>query len=66
MSEQSTVYSSTDLTAVCMFKSLCVFVSKVKSFEKDRPFEKRIPESDLADHIIQKCRNKFFEERSTR
>uniref|UniRef100_A0A8D0CTB9 eIF-2-alpha kinase GCN2 n=1 Tax=Sander lucioperca TaxID=283035 RepID=A0A8D0CTB9_SANLU len=39
---------------------------KVKSFEKDRQSEKRIPESDLADHIIQKCRTKFFEERNTR
>lgn len=39
---------------------------KVKSFEKDRQSEKRIPESDLADHIIQKCRNKFFEDRSIR
>uniref|UniRef100_A0A8C9XRQ1 non-specific serine/threonine protein kinase n=1 Tax=Sander lucioperca TaxID=283035 RepID=A0A8C9XRQ1_SANLU len=38
---------------------------KVKSFEKDRQSEKRIPESDLADHIIQKCRTKFFEERNT-
>uniref|UniRef100_A0A4W6DTV1 non-specific serine/threonine protein kinase n=1 Tax=Lates calcarifer TaxID=8187 RepID=A0A4W6DTV1_LATCA len=27
---------------------------KVKSFEKDRQSEKRIPESDLVDHIIQK------------
>ncbi|XP_037602746.1 eIF-2-alpha kinase GCN2 [Sebastes umbrosus] len=39
---------------------------KVKSFEKDRQSEKRIPESDLVDHIIQKCRNKFLEERSSR
>ncbi|XP_045917839.1 eIF-2-alpha kinase GCN2 isoform X2 [Micropterus dolomieu] len=39
---------------------------KVKSFEKDRQSEKRIPESDLADHIIQKCRTKFFEERNLR
>lgn len=37
---------------------------KVKSFEKDRQSEKRIPELDLADHIIQKCRTKFFEERN--
>uniref|UniRef100_H3DJ97 eIF-2-alpha kinase GCN2 n=1 Tax=Tetraodon nigroviridis TaxID=99883 RepID=H3DJ97_TETNG len=36
---------------------------KVKSFEKDRQSEKRIPELDLADHIIQKCRNKFIEEK---
>nr|XP_046269330.1 eIF-2-alpha kinase GCN2 [Scatophagus argus] len=39
---------------------------KVKSFEKDRQSEKRIPEFDLVDHIIQKCRTKFFEERNTR
>ncbi|KAF3844746.1 hypothetical protein F7725_007909 [Dissostichus mawsoni] len=39
---------------------------KVKSFEKDRQSEKRIPESDLVDHIIQKCRNKFFEDRNIR
>ncbi|XP_018545619.1 eIF-2-alpha kinase GCN2 isoform X2 [Lates calcarifer] len=39
---------------------------KVKSFEKDRQSEKRIPESDLVDHIIQKCRTKFFEERNIR
>lgn len=39
---------------------------KVKSFEKDRQSEKRIPEIDLVDHIIQKCRTKFFEERNIR
>ncbi|GAA6213726.1 eIF-2-alpha kinase GCN2 isoform X1 [Lates japonicus] len=39
---------------------------KVKSFEKDRQSEKRIPESDLVDHVIQKCRTKFFEERNIR
>uniref|UniRef100_UPI0037E73EBF eIF-2-alpha kinase GCN2 isoform X2 n=1 Tax=Semicossyphus pulcher TaxID=241346 RepID=UPI0037E73EBF len=39
---------------------------KVKSFEKDRQSEKRIPESDLLDHIIQKCRNKFLEDRNNR
>ncbi|XP_056151582.1 eIF-2-alpha kinase GCN2 [Lampris incognitus] len=39
---------------------------KVKSFEKDRQSEKRIPESDLVDHIIQKFRTKFFEERNIR
>ncbi|XP_070835597.1 eIF-2-alpha kinase GCN2 [Chaetodon trifascialis] len=39
---------------------------KVKSFEKDRQSEKRIPELDLVDHIIQKCRTKFFEDRSIR
>uniref|UniRef100_A0A3B5RE05 non-specific serine/threonine protein kinase n=1 Tax=Xiphophorus maculatus TaxID=8083 RepID=A0A3B5RE05_XIPMA len=36
---------------------------KVKSFEKDRQSEKRIPEWDLVDHIIQKCRTKVFDER---
>ncbi|XP_068195813.1 eIF-2-alpha kinase GCN2 [Antennarius striatus] len=39
---------------------------KVRSFEKDRQSEKRIPESDLVDHIVQKCRTKFFEERNIR
>ncbi|XP_069049406.1 eIF-2-alpha kinase GCN2 isoform X1 [Lepisosteus oculatus] len=39
---------------------------KVKSFEKDRQSEKRIPETDLVDHIIQKCRTKLNDERSTR
>ncbi|XP_041668498.1 eIF-2-alpha kinase GCN2 [Cheilinus undulatus] len=39
---------------------------KVKSFEKDRQSEKRIQESDLLDHIIQKCRTKFFEDRNIR
>lgn len=39
---------------------------KVKSFEKDRQSEKRIPEADLVDHIVQKCRTKFFEERNIR
>ncbi|XP_019940643.2 eIF-2-alpha kinase GCN2 [Paralichthys olivaceus] len=39
---------------------------KVKSFEKDRQSEKRIPELDLGDHIIQKCRTKFSEERNIR
>ncbi|XP_053702069.1 eIF-2-alpha kinase GCN2 isoform X1 [Synchiropus splendidus] len=39
---------------------------KVRSFEKDRQSEKRIPEVDLVDHIIQKCRTKFFEERNIR
>lgn len=39
---------------------------KVKSFEKDRQSEKRIPETDLVDHIIQKCRTKFCEERNIR
>ncbi|KAG7466333.1 hypothetical protein MATL_G00163870 [Megalops atlanticus] len=39
---------------------------KVRSFEKDRQTEKRIPESDLADHIVQKCRTKLFDERNSR
>uniref|UniRef100_UPI003AAED41E eIF-2-alpha kinase GCN2 n=1 Tax=Centroberyx gerrardi TaxID=166262 RepID=UPI003AAED41E len=39
---------------------------KVKSVEKDRQSEKRIPELDLVDHIVQKCRTKFFEERNIR
>ncbi|KAM9356242.1 eIF-2-alpha kinase GCN2 isoform 2-T2 [Pholidichthys leucotaenia] len=39
---------------------------KVKSFEKDRQSEKRILESDLVDHIIQKCRTKFFDDRNIR
>lgn len=43
-----------------------VALPQVKSLEKDRQFEKRIPEGDLADHIIQKCRNKLFEERNLR
>ncbi|KAJ8399100.1 hypothetical protein AAFF_G00414790 [Aldrovandia affinis] len=34
---------------------------KVKSFEKDRQSEKRIPETELTDHIIQKCRTKNYE-----
>uniref|UniRef100_A0A4W4DZN3 non-specific serine/threonine protein kinase n=1 Tax=Electrophorus electricus TaxID=8005 RepID=A0A4W4DZN3_ELEEL len=37
---------------------------KVKCFEKDRQSEKRIPESDLVDHIIQRCRTKLSEERN--
>uniref|UniRef100_A0A8C9RIG0 non-specific serine/threonine protein kinase n=1 Tax=Scleropages formosus TaxID=113540 RepID=A0A8C9RIG0_SCLFO len=39
---------------------------RVKSFEKDRQSEKRIPETDLVDHIVQKCRTKFYEERNNR
>nr|XP_057946262.1 eIF-2-alpha kinase GCN2 [Doryrhamphus excisus] len=39
---------------------------KVKSFEKDRQSEKRVPESDLVEHIIQKYRTKFFDERNIR
>ncbi|KAI7805015.1 putative eukaryotic translation initiation factor 2-alpha kinase 4, partial [Triplophysa rosa] len=37
---------------------------KVKSFEKDRQTEKRIPESDLVDHFIQKSRTKLSEDRN--
>ncbi|XP_039525315.1 eIF-2-alpha kinase GCN2 isoform X2 [Pimephales promelas] len=37
---------------------------KVKSFEKDRQSEKRIPEADLVDHFIQKSRIKLSEERN--
>ncbi|XP_029456049.1 eIF-2-alpha kinase GCN2 isoform X2 [Rhinatrema bivittatum] len=39
---------------------------KVKSFEKDRQTEKRILESELVDHLVQKLRTKVFEERSSR
>ncbi|XP_061898001.1 eIF-2-alpha kinase GCN2 isoform X1 [Entelurus aequoreus] len=39
---------------------------KVKSFEKDRQSEKRVPVLDLVEHIIQKYRTKFFEERNIR
>uniref|UniRef100_A0A672K2F0 non-specific serine/threonine protein kinase n=1 Tax=Sinocyclocheilus grahami TaxID=75366 RepID=A0A672K2F0_SINGR len=38
---------------------------KVKSFEKDRQSEKRIPESELVDHFIQKSRTKLSEERNS-
>ncbi|KAJ8341453.1 hypothetical protein SKAU_G00337440 [Synaphobranchus kaupii] len=39
---------------------------KVKSIEKDRQSEKRILEMDLVDHIVQKYRTKFSEERNSR
>uniref|UniRef100_A0A6J0TZA8 non-specific serine/threonine protein kinase n=1 Tax=Pogona vitticeps TaxID=103695 RepID=A0A6J0TZA8_9SAUR len=39
---------------------------KVKSFEKERHTEKRILESDLVDHLAQKLRTKFCDERSNR
>ncbi|XP_061551348.1 eIF-2-alpha kinase GCN2 isoform X1 [Phycodurus eques] len=39
---------------------------KVKSFEKDRQSEKRVPELEVVDHIIQKFRTKFLEERCIR
>uniref|UniRef100_A0A8B9RNL8 non-specific serine/threonine protein kinase n=1 Tax=Astyanax mexicanus TaxID=7994 RepID=A0A8B9RNL8_ASTMX len=41
---------------------------KVKTFEKDRQLEKRIPDSELVDHIIQKLissRTKLSEERGS-
>uniref|UniRef100_A0A673HAM6 eIF-2-alpha kinase GCN2 n=1 Tax=Sinocyclocheilus rhinocerous TaxID=307959 RepID=A0A673HAM6_9TELE len=38
---------------------------KVKTFEKDRQSEKRIPESELVDHFIQKSRTKLSEERNS-
>lgn len=47
-------------------RMLIMFCAQVKSFEKDRQSEKRILESDLVDHIMQKCRTKFFEERNIR
>ncbi|XP_023658138.1 eIF-2-alpha kinase GCN2 isoform X1 [Paramormyrops kingsleyae] len=39
---------------------------KVKCFEKDRQSEKRIPETDLLDHIVQKCRTRSFDDRNGR
>ncbi|XP_037097500.1 eIF-2-alpha kinase GCN2 [Syngnathus acus] len=39
---------------------------KVKSLEKDRQSEKRVPELDVVEHIIQKFRTKFLEERYIR
>uniref|UniRef100_A0A8C3N2Y5 non-specific serine/threonine protein kinase n=2 Tax=Geospiza parvula TaxID=87175 RepID=A0A8C3N2Y5_GEOPR len=39
---------------------------KVKSFEKDRQTEKRILESDLVDHLIQKLKMKIGDERCSR
>ncbi|KAM6131451.1 LOW QUALITY PROTEIN: eIF-2-alpha kinase GCN2 [Pterocles gutturalis] len=39
---------------------------KVKSFEKDRQTEKRILESDLVDHLIQKLKTKICDERCSR
>ncbi|XP_070325094.1 eIF-2-alpha kinase GCN2 isoform X3 [Odocoileus virginianus] len=39
---------------------------KVKSFEKDRQTEKRVLESDLVDHVVQKLRTKVSDERTTR
>ncbi|XP_031449564.1 eIF-2-alpha kinase GCN2 isoform X1 [Phasianus colchicus] len=39
---------------------------KVKSFEKDRQTEKRIFESDLVDHLVQKLKTKICDERCNR
>ncbi|XP_010157299.1 PREDICTED: eukaryotic translation initiation factor 2-alpha kinase 4 [Eurypyga helias] len=39
---------------------------KVKSFEKERQTEKRILESDLVDHLIQKLKTKICDERCSR
>ncbi|XP_066244611.1 eIF-2-alpha kinase GCN2 isoform X4 [Saccopteryx leptura] len=39
---------------------------KVKSFEKDRQTEKRVPECDLVDHVVQKLRTKVSDERTIR
>ncbi|OXB65692.1 hypothetical protein ASZ78_015443 [Callipepla squamata] len=40
--------------------------SQVKSFEKDRQTEKRIFESDLVDHLVQKLKTKICDERCSR
>lgn len=67
---EQTVESSQDVSALqsCSVPAhdKRILCSQVKSFEKDRQSEKRIPESDVLDHIIQKCRTKFFEERNIR
>ncbi|KAM7159039.1 eIF-2-alpha kinase GCN2 isoform 2-T2 [Molossus nigricans] len=39
---------------------------KVKSFEKERQTEKRVLESDLVDHVVQKLRTKVSDERAIR
>ncbi|XP_053331392.1 eIF-2-alpha kinase GCN2 [Spea bombifrons] len=39
---------------------------KLKTFEKERQSEKRILESELIDHLVQKLRLRGFEERSSR
>lgn len=54
------------LEAGLIFPSLSPVCPQVKSFEKERQSEKRIPESDLVDHIVQKCRTKFYEEKNVR
>ncbi|EQB77319.1 eukaryotic translation initiation factor 2-alpha kinase 4 [Camelus ferus] len=40
--------------------------SQVKSFEKERQTEKRVLESDLVDHVVQKLRTKVSDERTVR
>ncbi|EGW04299.1 Eukaryotic translation initiation factor 2-alpha kinase 4 [Cricetulus griseus] len=40
--------------------------SQVKSFEKERQTEKRVLESDLVDHVMQKLRTKVSDERNIR
>lgn len=39
---------------------------KVKSFEKEKQTEKRVLESDLVDHIVQKLRTRVSDERTVR
>ncbi|XP_074184018.1 eIF-2-alpha kinase GCN2 isoform X2 [Rhinolophus sinicus] len=39
---------------------------KVKSFEKERQTEKRVLESDLVDHVVQKLRTKVSDEKTVR
>uniref|UniRef100_A0A9L0S6M7 non-specific serine/threonine protein kinase n=1 Tax=Equus caballus TaxID=9796 RepID=A0A9L0S6M7_HORSE len=39
---------------------------KVKSFEKERQTEKRVLESDLVDHVLQKLRTKVSDEKTIR
>ncbi|XP_007434234.2 eIF-2-alpha kinase GCN2 isoform X1 [Python bivittatus] len=39
---------------------------KVKSFERERQTEKRILETDIVDHLAQKLRTKFYDERNSR
>ncbi|XP_070440348.1 eIF-2-alpha kinase GCN2 isoform X3 [Equus przewalskii] len=40
--------------------------SQVKSFEKERQTEKRVLESDLVDHVLQKLRTKVSDEKTIR
>lgn len=47
-------------------KQWICLVFKVKSFEKERQTEKRVLESDLVDHVVQKLRTKISDERSIR